>query len=85
MSTEFTIRSVDYANVPAALQNFRFEYKLATASSWILASASSGVNTDGTLAAPIPVSGLTAGQLYLIRGAATCNSPLEYFIQQVQL
>lgn len=84
MATEFIINKVEYANAPAGVQNYTFEYKLATATSWILLNSSSVVNTDGTLAAPIPVSGLTAGQLYLIRGSANCQSPREYFIQQVQ-
>jgi hypothetical protein len=81
----FTINSVEYGNAPAGLQNFTFEYKLFSASSWINISGSSAVNTDGTLAVPLPVTGLTAGQLYYIRGSANCNSPREYFIQQVQL
>lgn len=85
MATGITIQSVDYANAPAALQNWKFEYKLSTDLNWILASASSSVNTDGTLSVPIPISGLVSGQLYLIRGAALCNSPLEYFIQMAQL
>lgn len=85
MATEFTITKVDYANAPAGLQTFTFEYKLATATSWIILSSSSNVNTDGTLAVPIPVSGLTSGQLYLIRGSSNCESPRDYFIQQVQL
>lgn len=85
MPTGFTITNVDYANAPAALQNFTFEYKKSTDVSWSVLSSSSAVNTDGSLAVPIPVSGLTAGQLYLVRGSSNCESPREYFIQQVQL
>lgn len=84
MATGFTIRTVDYGNTPAGLQTFTFEYKLATATSWIVLSSSSNVNTDGTLAVSIPVSGLTPGQAYLIRGSANCTSPRDYFIQMVQ-
>lgn len=83
MATEITIKNVDYANPPAGLQVWSFWYKLATASVWILLSNSSNVNTDGTLQVPIVIPGLTPGQVYLIRGAANCDSPIDYFIQQV--
>lgn len=84
MATQFTIQSVDYANAPAALQTFSFWYKLFSDLSWTLISNSASVNTDGTLGAPITVSGLTPNQSYYIRGAANCESPVAYFIQQVQ-
>ena len=84
MATQFTITAVDYANAPAALQVFSFWYKLASATSWTLISNSSNVNTDGTLAVPLVVTGLTPGQLYYIRGASNCESPTFYFLQQVQ-
>ena len=85
MATGFIITQVEYANPPAGLQVWSFWYKLASALSWTLLSNTSNVNTDGTLQVPIPVTGLTAGQVYYIRGAANCESPVEnYFIQQVQ-
>lgn len=84
MATQFTITSVDYANAPAALQVFSFWYKKALDTAWTLISNSANVNTDGTLAAPLNVPGLTPGQLYYIRGASNCESPVSYFIQQVQ-
>lgn len=85
MATQINILKVEYANVPSGVQNWTFEYKLFSASSYTLISSSSAVNTDGTLASPLSVPGLTAGQLYYIRGSANCNSPREYFIQQAQL
>lgn len=84
MATELTITSVDYANAPAALQTFSFWYKLFSDTSWTLISNSASVNTDGTLGAPLNVTGLTPDQTYYIRGVANCESPVAYFIQQVQ-
>jgi hypothetical protein len=84
MATEITITAVNYGNAPAALQAFSFWYKLFSALTWTLITNNVNVNTDGTLAVPQVVTGLTPGQLYYIRGAANCESPVEYFIQQVQ-
>lgn len=79
----FTIDKINYANNTGVSQNFRFEYKLATDpdSAYALISASSVVNTDGTLAAPLPVTGLASETVYYVRGANICESPLEYFTQ----
>lgn len=85
MATGFTIEKVDYGNAPSGVQSFTFEFKLWNATSYNLINNNSLVNTDGTLLTPLPVSGLTAGQLYYIRGSANCDSPRNYFIQQVQL
>lgn len=85
MATQITITNVQYANTPSALQVWSFWYKLSTDSGWTLISNSSNVNTDGTLQAPIIVSGLTPGSVYYIRGAANCESPVEnYFIETAQ-
>lgn len=85
MATEFTLTAIDYANAPSSLQVWTFEYKLWNATSYTLISNSASVNTDGTLGTPLNVSGLTAGQLYYVRAYPNCSSPVDYFIQQVQL
>lgn len=85
MATQFTITKVDYANTPSGSQTKTFEYKLYSATSWILISNTAAVNTNGTLVAPLTVSGLTAGQLYYIRSHNNCDSPPVYFTQQIQL
>lgn len=85
MATSFTINKVEYANLPAGVQTWTFQYKRWDATSYILISNSASVNTDGTLGAPLPVTGLTAGQLYYILAYPNCSSPFETFIQQVQL
>lgn len=84
MATEITINAVDYANAPAAIQAFSFWFKISTATSWTLISNSANVNTDGTLGAPLNVTGLAPNSVYYIRGAANCESPVSYFIEQVQ-
>lgn len=83
MATEITINSVDYGNAPAALQTFSFWYKKFSDTGWTLISNSASVNTDGTLGAPLNVTGLTPATAYYIRGAANCESPVAYFIQMV--
>lgn len=89
MATGFVIHKVDFGNTPLAVQNFSFYYKLWSApeSSYILISASEPVNTDGTLQAspPVTVTGLVAGQLYYLKAANNCNSPVDFFVKQVQL
>lgn len=85
MATSFTIEKLDYANVPSGVQSWTFQYKLWNATSYTLISSSASVNTDGTLGVPLTVSGLTAGQLYYIQAYPNCSSPVDYFLQQVQL
>lgn len=84
MATGFTITKVDYTNTPSGVITWTFEQKLFSATSYTLISNSALVNTDGTLLSPLPVTGLTAGQLYYIRGSANCTSPVETFLQMVQ-
>lgn len=84
MATGFTIEKVDYSNTPTGVLTWTFEFKLFSATSYTLISNSALVNTDGTLLSPLPVTGLTAGQLYYIRGSANCTSPVETFLQMVQ-
>lgn len=85
----FCIHKVDFSNTPSGVQTFSFWYKLWSApeSSYILISASEPVNTNGTLQAspPVCITGLTSGQLYYLRAANNCSSPIEYFVQQIQL
>lgn len=82
----FTITSVDFANPASIAQTFSFDYKVWNApdNSWINIGSSVAVNTDGTLIMPITVTGLEPSTLYYIRAANTCNSPLEYYIQEIQ-
>lgn len=85
MPTHITISKIDYSNTPSGSQTWTFEFKLFSATSWTLASNAQAVNTNGTLVVPLVISGLTAGQLYYVRSSANCNSPAEYYIQQIQL
>jgi hypothetical protein len=85
MATQFTITAIDYSNPPAGVQTWSFFYKLWSATSYTLISNSASVNTSGVLAIPLTVTGLTAGQLYYIEAYPNCSSPVEVFLQQVQL
>jgi hypothetical protein len=85
MATQFTITKVNYGNTPISTEVFTFQYKLWSATSYILISNTAVVNTDGTLVIPLTVTGLTAGQLYYIQAFPNCSSPVETFTQQVQL
>jgi hypothetical protein len=89
MATGFTINKINFGNTPAAVQNFSFYYKLWSApdSAYILISGSEPVNTDGTLQAspPLHVGGLTPGDLYYLKAANNCNSPVDFFVKQIQL
>lgn len=85
MATSFTINKIDYGNAPSGSQTWTFEYKLFNVATWTLISNSAAVNTDGSLVTPLTVSGLTAGQTYLVRASSNCESPREYFIQQISL
>lgn len=87
MATSFKISSVDYANPASGSQFFTFEYKLWSDSSWTVITASVPVLSDGTISASpeLEVTGLVDGELYYVRGANLCNSPLIYYIQEIQL
>lgn len=85
MPTQITINSVDWANAPAGAQTCTFEYKLFSATSWTLASGAAVINVNGTLAVPLVIAGLTAGQLYYVRWHNNCDSPAEYYTQSYQL
>lgn len=87
MATSFSIPSIDYANPTGITQNFKFEYKLWSDTSWTLITASVPVLSNGTVSSSpqLQVTGLVDGQLYYVRAANLCNSPLEYYIQEIQL
>lgn len=89
MATGFVITKVYFGNTPASVQNFSFWYKLWSApeSGYILISGSEPVNPDGSLQAspPLAVNGLTAGQLYYLKGANNCNSPVDFVVKEIQL
>jgi hypothetical protein len=85
MATSFTITKLEYANTATTVQTWTLQYKAYNASSYILINSAVLVNTDGTLLAPQTVSGLTAGQLYYVQAYANCTSPIDPFIQQIQL
>lgn len=80
-----TITKVDFANTANPSQVFTFEYKLFSASTWTLGSNNKTVDANGTLAIPLAISGLTAGQLYYVRAHNNCDSPPEYYTQAIQL
>lgn len=85
----FTVDKIDFGNTPGGVQSFSFYYKLWSdpESSYILISASEPVNPDGTLQAspPLSVTGLTPGQLYYLKAANNCDSPVDFFVQYIQL
>lgn len=89
MATGFTINKVNFGNTPAAVQNFSFYYKLWSdpESSYILISNNEPVNIDGTLQSspPLHVTGLTPGQLYDLKAGNNCDSPVDFFVKQIQL
>lgn len=83
----FTINKINYANVAAGLQTWSFWYKLWNdpESAYTLISNAAQVQTDGNLVAPLNVVGLTAGQLYYLRAANNCTSPVEYFVESINV
>lgn len=85
----FIIDKVNYANVADPGQTFSFWYKEwdQPESSYVLIDSGVTVDADGNVTtSPLPaVTGLTEGQLYHLRAANECNSPLEYFTEQIQL
>ena len=89
MPTGFIIDKVDFGNAPASTQNFSFYYKLWSDpnSAYIIITASVPVLVDGTVMAspPLEVTGLVAGQLYYLKGANNCDSPVDFFVKQIQL
>ena len=89
MATGFRINKINFGNPPAATAHFSFYYKLWSApeSAYILISASTPVAVDGTVQAspPLQVTGLTPGQLYYLKAANNCNSPVDFFVKQIQL
>lgn len=87
MATTITIPAIFWANAPAAIQTMTFEYKLYSASTWILIDSGVQVDTDGdVLDSPVPtVTGLIENSLYYIRAYNECASPVEYFMTSVQL
>jgi len=88
MATGFTLTKIDYANTPSGSQTWMFEYKLWSdpESSYVLISTEL-VDVDGNILAspPLEVTGLTDGELYYVRASNLCNSPVDFFVQQIQL
>ncbi len=87
MATEITISKISWGNVPDSAQSVTLEYKLWSASSWTTLATGVNVDVDGdVLDSPLPsVSGLTADELYYVRGFNECQSPVEYFSISIQL
>lgn len=88
MATSFTLTKIDYANVPSGTQTWTFEYKLwSDPESAYAVIGTEPVDTAGNIIAspPLEVTGLTDGQLYYVRAFNSCSSPVEYFVQQIQL
>ncbi len=85
MATQITLTKIAYGNTASAGQSWRFEYKLPASPTWTLANAAVSVDAAGVLAAPIVITGLTAGSLYYVRSSNNCSSPRQYYTQEVQL
>lgn len=89
MATGFTIDKVDFGNAPLATAHFSFYYKLWSDpnSAYILITGSVPVLPDGTVVSspPLHVTGLVAGQLYYLKGANNCDSPVDFFVKPIQL
>lgn len=85
MATQINITKVDLANVPSGTSTWTFEHKLYSASAYTLDFNNKVVNIDGTLVVPFSITGLTAGQLYYLRVSNNCSSPVESYVQQIQL
>lgn len=83
MATQINITAIDYNNSPAIDETWTFEYKLFSASNYILISSTSVVHANGVLQVPLTVTGLTPGTVYDLRASPNCSSPALYFIQQV--
>lgn len=85
----FVIDKVDFGNVAVAGQTFSFWYKLWSdpESSYVLIDTGVVADADGNItASPLPtVTGLIAGELYYLRAANECNSPLSFFVISVNL
>jgi len=84
MATQITVNKFDFPVEPSGSSVFTLEYKLFSDPGWTLQNSSVFVNTDGSLAVPEVISGLTEGQLYYLRASNNCDSPADYFYQQVQ-
>lgn len=82
MATQIVINKVYYNNSPAVDETWTFEYKLFSASNYILISSTSVVHSDGSLAVPLTVTGLTPGTVYDLRASPNCSSPAAYFFLQ---
>lgn len=89
MATSFTIHKIDFGNAPSGTQNFSFYYKLWSApeSGYILIDSGVPVATNGTVLAspPISVTGLVAGELYYLKAANECDSPVDFIVIPIQL
>lgn len=82
-TTTLTITKIDYGNTASGTQTFTFWYKLSTDAGWTLISNSVSVNTDGTLGAPIVLT-VNTGSVYFVQAGPNCESPVDYFTQQIQ-
>lgn len=85
MATQITITKVDYPNTADAGQTWTVEYKTYDSPTWILAANNKVANVNGTFSSSLVISGLVSGQLYYTRMHNNCSSPVEYYIQEIQL
>lgn len=86
MANTITITKINYANAAAPGQVWTYEYKLASASTWTVASSNKVIGADGLLSTPLVISGLVTGSLYYVRASNNCTSPnRKYYTQQIQL
>ncbi len=84
MATQITINAIQYTNTPSGPQVWSFYYKLFSQpdSAYILISNSASVATNGNLAVPLTVTGLTPGTVYIFQ-AVGCGSPPDILTQQI--
>jgi hypothetical protein len=84
MPTQFTISSITYTNTPSGPQVWSFYYKLFSDpdSAYVLISSTASVATNGVLAVPLTVTGLTPGTVYVLK-AVGCGSPADVYLTQI--
>lgn len=81
----YTVTKIIRSTTPVAIENVTVEYKLWSATSYILVDNNVDVNTDDTLVTPLPITGLTVGEVYNIRASSNCSSPIESYVQTVTI
>lgn len=76
---------IHFANSVTGQQHLTLEYKLGSqpSSSYALVDSDVVVETDGTIGSPPVVSGLTSGVLYNFKWSNNCDSPADYWVENI--